>query len=663
MEYGLIGAKLGHSYSKIIHEMLCGYHYDLCPLPTEEEARAFLAKRQFKAINVTIPYKKLVMEYCSYIDPRAKAIGAVNTVVNKNGLLYGYNTDYMGFAHLCDAHGVNFAGKTVLILGTGGTHNTTSAVARDKGAAKVLTVSRHPDPEKGELSYAEAVSSGAQIVVNTTPAGMYPNVGVCNLDVAAMPDLEAVVDVVYNPDKTELILRAEEAGVPVAVGGLEMLVAQAVYAAEYFLDRKFEDAPVEIRRITAALRRDMLNIALIGMPSSGKTTLGRMLAKSLGRTFVDLDEEIVKTDGRSIPDIFAAEGEDGFRTKETAETQRFGKEGRQLISCGGGIVKKPENLRALHQNGVILFIDRPVDALAVGGGSVIDTAKAIAYGLAEPEKDVWELYEHTRTARKCLPVASILTIAAAGSETSNSSVITREDTHQKRAYNDDLGRPKFAIMDPELTKTLPDYQTESGCADIMMHTMERYFTNGGNMELTDALAEGLLRTVMKNAVILHTDPANYEARAEVMWAGSLSHNGLTGCGIASGDFMSHKLEHEMGGMFDVTHGAGLAALWPSWARYVYKDCLPRFVRFARNVMGVTTDGTDEEIALKGIDAMVDFYHSIGMPASFHELGIDPTDAQIDEMARRCLEASGTALGSAKKLGLDDIIAIYHAANH
>ena len=201
MEYGLIGAKLGHSYSKIIHEMLCGYRYDLCPLPTEEEARAFLTKRQFKAINVTIPYKKLVMEYCSYIDPRAKAIGAVNTVVNKNGLLYGYNTDYMGFAYLCDAHGVDFAGRTVLILGTGGTHNTTSAVARDKGAAKVLTVSRHPDPVKGELSYAEAARSGAQIVINTTPAGMYPNVGVCNLDVAAMPGLEAVVDVVYNPTR------------------------------------------------------------------------------------------------------------------------------------------------------------------------------------------------------------------------------------------------------------------------------------------------------------------------------------------------------------------------------------------------------------------------------------------------------------------------------
>ena len=332
MEYGLIGSKLGHSYSKIIHEMLCGYHYDLCPLPTEEEARAFLIRRQFKAINVTIPYKRLVMEYCTYIDPRAKAIGAVNTVVNKNGLLYGYNTDHLGFAHLCDAHGVDFAGRTVLILGTGGTHNTTSAVARDKGAARVLTVSRTPDAAKGQLSYEEAVFSGAQIVINTTPAGMYPNVGVCSLDVAKMPGLEAVLDVVYNPDKTELILRAEEAGVPVAVGGLEMLVAQAVYAAEYFLSRKFDDAAGEIGRITAALRRDMLNVALIGMPSSGKSTVGRALAERLGKKFIDLDEEIVKADGRSIPDIFAAEGEDGFRAKESAQTARFAKEGRQLLS-------------------------------------------------------------------------------------------------------------------------------------------------------------------------------------------------------------------------------------------------------------------------------------------------------------------------------------------
>ena len=341
MEYGLIGGKLGHSYSKTIHELLCGYSYELCPLPTEADARAFLQRRQFKAINVTIPYKKLVMEYCSFIDPRARAIGAVNTVVNKNGLLYGYNTDYLGFAHLCEAHGVELAGKTVLILGTGGTHNTTRAVALDKGAAKVLTFSRTPDPEKGELSYAEAARSGAQVVFNTTPAGMYPNVGVCSLAVAAMPGLEAVVDVVYNPNKTELILRAEEAGVPVAVGGLEMLVAQAVYAAEYFLGRKFEDAPGEVRRITAALRRETLNIALVGMPSCGKSTLGRLLAKQLGSPLVDLDEELVKA--------------------------RFGKEKGLVPSCGGGAVKRAENVRALRQNGVVLFIDRPVEALAVGG--------------------------------------------------------------------------------------------------------------------------------------------------------------------------------------------------------------------------------------------------------------------------------------------------------
>ena len=374
MEYGLIGSKLGHSYSKIIHEMLCGYRYDLCPLPTEEEARAFLTRRAFKAINVTIPYKRLVMGFCSYIDPRAKAIGAVNTVVNRNGLLYGYNTDYLGFAYLADAHGVEFTGRTVLILGTGGTHNTTRAVAKDKGAARVLTVSRHPDPEKGELSYAEAVHSGADIVINTTPAGMYPNVGVCHLDVAAMPGLEAVLDVVYNPDKTELILRAEEAGVPVAVGGLEMLVAQAVYAAEYFLDRKFDDAPAEIRAITAQLRKEQLNVALIGMPSCGKTTIGRALADRLGKRFVDLDEEIVRAAGRSIPDLFAAEGEDGFRAREAEQTARFAREGRQVLSCGGGVVKRPENLRALRQNGVVLFIDRPLDALTVGGERPLSTS-------------------------------------------------------------------------------------------------------------------------------------------------------------------------------------------------------------------------------------------------------------------------------------------------
>lgn len=327
----------------------------------------------------------------------------------------------------------------------------------------------------------------------------------------------------------------------------------------------------------------------------------------------------------------------------------------------GGVVPNP-HLAKVYE-GIQLGKNEQIDfLLAIGGGSTIDTAKAIAYGLAEPEKDVWELYEHTRTAKKCLPVASILTISAAGSETSNGSVITNEKTHAKRAYDDNIARPKFAIMNPELTKTLPDYQTESGCADIMMHTMERYFTNGGNMEITDALAEGLLRTVMKNAQILHTEPGNYEARAEIMWAGSIAHNDLTGCGNDGGDFMSHKLEHELGGMFDVTHGAGLAAIWPSWARYVYKDCLHRFVKFAKNVMGVTGDGSEEEIAVKGIEAMEKFYHSIGMPINLQELGIHPDKQQIREMAERCNIASGGHTGSAKKLTVEDMAAIYLMAN-
>lgn len=301
--------------------------------------------------------------------------------------------------------------------------------------------------------------------------------------------------------------------------------------------------------------------------------------------------------------------------------------------------------------------------LAVGGGSVIDSAKAIAYGLAEPEYDVWELFAHTRTARKCLPVASVLTIAAAGSETSRGCVITNEHTGEKRAYDDNLARPKFAVMNPEYTITLPDYQTESGCVDIMMHTMERYFTNGGNMEITDALAEGLLCTVMKNAVKLHHNPGDYDARAEIMWAGSLAHNDLTGCGNDGGDFMSHKLEHELGGMFDVTHGAGLAAIWPSWARYVCKECLPRFVRYARNVMGIAAEGSDEEIAEAGIRAMEEFYHSIGMPVNLEELGIHPTDRQIEEMAERCMAACGSQTGSAKKLAKDDMIRIYTNARN
>ena len=321
----------------------------------------------------------------------------------------------------------------------------------------------------------------------------------------------------------------------------------------------------------------------------------------------------------------------------------------------GGVVPNP-HLGKVYE-GIDLCKREKVDfLLAVGGGSVIDSAKAISYGVAN-EGDVWRYYEGKGEVTACVPVGVVLTIAAAGSETSSGSVITDERTGKKRSYGTNLSRPKFAIMNPELTMTLPDYQTQSGCVDMLMHTMERYFTNGGNMEITDSIAEGLMRTVMKYAKILHNDPLNYDARAEIMWAGSLAHNGLTGCG-SIGDWSCHQLEHELGGLFDVTHGAGLAAVWGSWARYVYKDCLYRFVRFATNVMGVEKKESDEFTALAGIAAMEDFYRSISMPTSLAELGIRPTGAQIGWMAESCFEACGGCQGSAKRLYLEDMRNIY-----
>ena len=326
----------------------------------------------------------------------------------------------------------------------------------------------------------------------------------------------------------------------------------------------------------------------------------------------------------------------------------------------GGVVPNPHLAKV--REGIALAQENAVDfILAVGGGSTIDSSKAIAYALGEPEFDVWDLYEHTRAPKASFPIGAVLTIAAAGSEMSDSSVITNEKTGQKRGCNSDLCRAKFAIMDPTYTLTLPDYQTMSGCVDIMMHTMERYFTQGYVPEITDAIAEGLIKTVMKHAHILHADPSNYESRAEVMWASSLSHNGLTGCGHKGSDWASHRLEHEIGGMFDVTHGAGLAAIWPSWARYVYKDCLPRFVKFAVDVMGVEPAATDEETALAGIAAMEDFFRAIDMPTTMKELGIEPTEEQIKELALGCEAAVGGQIGTAKVLKLADMEAIYRMA--
>ena len=326
----------------------------------------------------------------------------------------------------------------------------------------------------------------------------------------------------------------------------------------------------------------------------------------------------------------------------------------------GGVVSNPK-LSKVRAGVALGNLDQVDFLLAVGGGSVIDSAKAIAYALAEPDYDVWDLYEHTRKAKACLPIGVILTTAGSGSEMSNSSVITNDETNTKRGCHSNLCRPKFAILNPELTFTLPDFQTACGCVDILMHTMERYFTQGGNMEITDSIAEGLMRTVISNAKILVKEPKNYDARAEMMWASSLSHNGLTGCGNDGGDFASHALEHELSGMFGVAHGAGLAAIWGTWARYVYKNCLDRFKKFAVNVMQVADEGSDEEISLKGIEAVENFFREIKMPTSLKELGIAPNEEQISEMAYRCSMAVGGTRGSARRLHEEDMLKIYRAA--
>lgn len=323
----------------------------------------------------------------------------------------------------------------------------------------------------------------------------------------------------------------------------------------------------------------------------------------------------------------------------------------------GGVVPNP-HLSKVYE-GIELCREEDVDfILAVGGGSVLDSAKAIALGVKD-DGDVWDFYEHTRKPTTHLPVGTVITIAATGSEMSDSSVITKEEGLVKRGCNTNLNRPVFAIMDPTLTATLPEYQTMAGCTDIMMHTMERYFDANGSMEITDSIAEALLKTMIRVTPKLLEDPADYEARAEVFWAGSLSHNGLTGCGNTGGDWACHRLEHELSGMFDVTHGAGLSALWATWARYVYKDALGRFVKFAKNVWNIT-EGNDEEIALAGIAKTEEFFRSIHMPTSFKELGIEVNEETCKKLAEDCEAAVGGKVGKAKVLYKKDMYEIYLA---
>ncbi len=326
----------------------------------------------------------------------------------------------------------------------------------------------------------------------------------------------------------------------------------------------------------------------------------------------------------------------------------------------GGVVPNPR--LSLAQKGIELCRKEGIDfILAVGGGSVIDSSKCIAYGVPY-EGNVWDFYLGKAKATAMLPLAAVRTIPAAGSEMSESSVITNEEGDVKLGYSNNLSRPKFAIMNPCRTFTLPPYQTAAGVTDMMMHTMERYFTKDDDMDLTTEVAEAMLRS-MKNAVFaVLKNPEDYRYRAQIMWGGSLMHNGLTGCGV-SDDWATHQLEHELSGMFDVTHGAGLAAIWPSWARYVMQENVSRFVRFAVNVMDVPNDFTDPVgTALKGIEAMERFYHAIGMPINIKELiGRDITDEEIKEMTRKCSRDYQRTCGCLKVLKAEDMQAIYQMA--
>ena len=355
MEYGLLGEKLGHSFSPQIHRALAGYDYVLLPTSPEEVA-PLLRRRDFLGLNVTIPYKQTVIPLCDEVEPQAAAIGAVNTIVNRGGRLIGYNTDIDGLIHLARRAGVDMAGKKVVILGSGGTSHTARAAARALGAAEITVISRRGEDNYHNLSR----HADAQILINTTPVGMYPRCGESPVDLTDFPRLTGVLDVVYNPLRTALILSAEKRGLPCS-GGLPMLVAQAWRAAELFTGGAIPEERMET--VLAELTARQRNIILIGMPGCGKTTVGRALARRLGKDFVDVDEEIVCQAGRSIPEIFAQEGEEGFRALESGAVRTVGSRTGCVISTGGGVVTRRENLAPLRQNGVILHLLRDLSVL------------------------------------------------------------------------------------------------------------------------------------------------------------------------------------------------------------------------------------------------------------------------------------------------------------
>ncbi len=364
--YGLLGRTLGHSWSPPIHAAFGCPTYGL--LPTEPEAlNGFFATADIGGLNVTIPYKQTVMTLCDHLDPLAVDIGAVNTIVRRDGKLYGYNTDAPGFMYIAKLAGISFAGKKVVVLGAGGGSLMVQVMVKRAGAKEVVVISR-----KGQDNFDNLERHGdAQIVVNATPVGQYPHAGVAPVDLQAFPHCGGVLDLVYNPQRTALLLQADKLGLP-CCDGLPMLVAQAHAAEQLFFGKPIGESKIE--DITNQLRHQMTNIVLVGMPGCGKTTVGEALATLIERPLVDLDANIAQTAGCSIPEIFAAQGEAGFRDIERQETALAGQKAGQILVTGGGVVKDVRNHHALRQNGRVYHLLRDVDTLPRDGRPISQTA-------------------------------------------------------------------------------------------------------------------------------------------------------------------------------------------------------------------------------------------------------------------------------------------------
>lgn len=371
MKYGLLGEKLGHSFSKEIHARLADYEYELREL-NAEELDALFRKKDFEAVNVTIPYKQTVIPYLDEISERAKTIGAVNAVVNRNGKLFGDNTDFAGMRALALHAGADMKNKKVLVLGTGGTSKTACAVAKDLGAREVLRVSR--TKKEDAVTYEEAAEKhfDAQIIINTTPVGMFPKTNASPIDLSAFSKLEAVLDAIFNPLRTELVLTAQERGI-IASGGLYMLVAQAVYASALFLDQDADEKKTD--EVYKEILNEKRNIFLIGMPSSGKSSVGKKLAEMAGKEFEDTDAMLVKRFGEPIADYIRKNGEKAFRDAESEVIAEAAKERGKVIATGGGAILRKENVREMRRNGVTVFLDRDLSLLTATSDRPLSSTK------------------------------------------------------------------------------------------------------------------------------------------------------------------------------------------------------------------------------------------------------------------------------------------------